>query len=104
MKVFLKHSVADFFYCLDLNAQQVETCSTVAGRERIERYEGVSGALQENNIIITEREYYKARSYTLQRLGAIDTTPQKEELSGYPIDIISRIRSKSNIPFRPSRN
>lgn len=104
MNVFLKHSIADFFYCLDLNAQQVEMCSTVGGRERIERYGGVSGTLQENNVIITEREYYKARSYTLQRLGAIDTTPPKEELSGSPIDIVSRIRSKSNFPLQSSNN
>lgn len=105
MKVFLKHSIANFFYCLDLDTQQVESCSTVAGRERIERYEGVSGPLQTGNVLIASQEYYDARNYTLQRLGAVDMTPQTEEpVSGPPIDQASRTQTKPNFPYRPSDN
>lgn len=104
MKVFLKHGVANFFYCLDLDTQQVESCSTVAGRERIERYEGVSGALQTGNVLIASQEYYDARNYTLQRLGAIDMTSQAGEPGGLPIDQASRTETKSNFPYRPFDN
>ena len=104
MKVYLKHSIANFFYCLDLDTQQVESCSTVAGRERIERYEGVSGPLQTGNVLITSRDYYDARNYTLQRLGAIDITPQTDEPNGLPIDQASRTQTKSNFPYPPSDN
>ena len=104
MKVFLKHSIANFFYCLDLDTQQVESCSPVAGRERIERYEGVSGALQIGNVLITAQDYYDARNYTLQRLGAIDMTPQSDEPTGLPIDQASRTQPKTNFPYWPSDN
>jgi len=104
MILYLKHNTANFFYAVDMQNQQVETCSTVGGRERVERYEGVSSALQTGNVIITEQEYYDARNYTLQRLGAIDITPQTNEPTGFPIDQASRTQTKPNFPYRPSEN
>ncbi|MCY7358974.1 MAG: hypothetical protein LH609_16255 [Rudanella sp.] len=36
------------------SAAAVELCSTVGGKERVERYEGISSALQTGNVLITE--------------------------------------------------
>lgn len=69
MKLYLKHNTANYFYAVDMQNQQVETCSTVGGRERVERYEGVSGALQTGNVLITEQDYKIAKDFALRQLG-----------------------------------
>ena len=69
MKLYLKHNTANYFYAVDMQNLQVETCSTVGGRERVERYEGVSGALQTGNVLITEQDYNNAKSFALRQLG-----------------------------------
>lgn len=48
-------------------------CCTVAGRERVERYEGSSGALQTGNSLITEQEYKDIKQFALRRLGLAKT-------------------------------
>jgi hypothetical protein len=87
MKLYLKHSIANFFYAVDVQNQQVELCSTVGGRERIERYEGISGALQTGNVLITEEEYSNAKSFTLRQLG-LATQPEKTNPMSYITDFL----------------
>lgn len=77
MRLYFKHHTANFFYAVDVQNQQVELCCTVGGRERVERYEGVSGALQTGNIIITEGEYISAKEFALRQLG--QTTKQQKD-------------------------
>lgn len=77
MRLYFKHHTANFFYAVDVHNQQVEFCSTVGGRERVERYEGVSGALQTGNILITEQDYIYAKEFALRQLG--QTTKQQKD-------------------------
>lgn len=85
MTIYLRHHTANFFYALDLNTQQVEMCCTVAGRERVERYEGGSGALQTGNALITEQEYNDAKQFALRRLGFATTTEPKQVSQTTPV-------------------
>ncbi|XAZ82127.1 hypothetical protein A6C57_28185 (plasmid) [Fibrella sp. ES10-3-2-2] len=77
MTIYLKHQTANFYYALDLDTQQVEMCCTVAGRERVERYEGGSGALQKGNSIIAEQEYNDIKQFALRRLGLASLEPEE---------------------------
>ncbi len=97
MKLYLRHHTANFFYCLDLVTEQVESCSTVGGRERIERYEGVSRALQTGNVLITEQEYNNAKGYVLRQVGFAPPRPVIKPL----YDSSSPMRSISNLLFPP---
>lgn len=75
MKLYFKHNTANFFYAVDLQSQQVELCSTVAGKERVERYEGTSGAFQTGNTLITESDYNNAKTFALRQLGLAASQP-----------------------------
>lgn len=86
MKLYLKHCIANFFYAVDVQNQQVELCSTVGGRERIERYEGISGALQTGNVLITEQDYNNAKDFALRQLGL--ATQQKANPMSYITDFL----------------
>ncbi len=86
MKLYLKHNTANYFYAVDMQNQQVETCSTVGGRERVERYEGVSGALQTGNVLITEEDYNNAKGFALRQLGL--ATQQKANPMSYITDFL----------------
>lgn len=87
MKLYLKHNTANYFYAVDMQNQQVETCSTVGGRERVERYEGVSGALQTGNALITEQDYNNAKSFALRQLG-LATQQEKANPMSYITDFL----------------
>lgn len=89
MTIYLKHHTANFFYALDLDTQQVEMCCTVAGRERVERYEGGSGALQTGNSLITEQEYTDVKQFALRRLGFATMEPEQ---TIQPMPVIDRNR------------
>ena len=81
MTIYLKHHTANFFYSLDLDTQQVEMCCTVAGRERVERFEGSSGALQTGNALITQQEYDDVKHFALRRLGLVASQPEQPVLA-----------------------
>lgn len=87
MKLYLKHNTANYFYAVDMQNQQVETCSTVGGRERVERYEGVSSALQTGNVLITEQDYNNAKSFALNQLG-LATKQDKANPMSYLTDFL----------------
>ena len=87
MKLYLKHNTANYFYAVDMQNQQVETCSTVGGRERVERYEGVSGALQTGNVLITEQDYNNAKGFALRQLG-LATQQDKANPISYITDFL----------------
>ncbi|PHK23843.1 hypothetical protein VF12_37985, partial [Nostoc linckia z15] len=65
----------------------VELCSTVGGRERIERYEGISGALQTGNVLITEQEFNNAKGFALRQLG-LATQQEKANPMSYITDFL----------------
>lgn len=99
MKIYLKHNTANFFYAVDTQSQQVELCSTVGGRERVERYEGISSALQTGNVLITEQDYSHAKEYALRQLGlATESTKQTEDAVPV-IDLNERMRYKTDFLF-----
>lgn len=87
MKLYLKHNTANYFYAVDIQNQQVETCSIVGGRERVERYEGVSGALQTGNVLITEQDYNNAKSFALSQLKSV-TQREKSNPTTYLTDFL----------------
>lgn len=99
MKIYLKHNTANFFYAVDMQSQQVELCSAVGGKERVERYEGISSALQTGNVLITEQDYTNAKEYALRQLGLATEPAQQSEEAVPVIDLAERMRYKTDFLF-----